>query len=69
MLVPERGQRARGTRPQKRVKNVSIVGAIALKGIVASINLLGATDGLTSASFCHSTPCASPMAGGLCGLG
>lgn len=46
-----RGQRARGTRPQKRGKNVSIIGAIALKGIVASINLLGATDGITFEAF------------------
>lgn len=46
-----RGQRARGTRPQKRGKNVSMIGAIALKGIVASINILGATDGLTFEAF------------------
>ncbi len=45
------GQRARGTRPQKRGKNVSMIGAIALKGIVASINLLGSTDGLTFEAF------------------
>ena len=46
-----RGQRAYGTRPQKRGKNVSMIGAIALKGIVASINLLGATDRLTFEAF------------------
>ncbi len=46
-----RGQRARGTRPQKRGKNVSMFGAIALKGIVASLNLLGSTDGLTFEAF------------------
>ncbi|MEP0755468.1 IS630 family transposase [Trichocoleus sp. Lan] len=46
-----RGQRAYGTRPQKRGKNVSMIGAIALKGIVASINILGATDGLTFEAF------------------
>ena len=46
-----RGQRARGTRPHKRGKNVSMIGAIALKGIVASINLLGSTDGLTFEAF------------------
>ena len=46
-----RGQRARGTRPQKRGKNVSMIGAIALKGIVTSINLLGATDRLTLLAF------------------
>jgi len=46
-----RGQRARGTRPQKRGKNVSMIGAIALQGIVASINILGAIDGLTFEAF------------------
>lgn len=46
-----RGNRARGTRPQKRGKNVSMIAAIALKGIVTSINLLGATDGLTFEAF------------------
>jgi transposase len=46
-----RSQRAYGTRPQKRGKNVSMIGAIALKGIVASINILGATDGLTFEAF------------------
>ncbi len=46
-----RGQRARGTRPQKRGKNVSMIAAIALKGIVASVNLLGAADGLTFEAF------------------
>jgi transposase len=46
----KKGQ-TRGTRPQKRGKNVSMIGAIALKGIVTSINLLGATDGLTFEAF------------------
>lgn len=45
------GQRARGTRPQKRGKNVSMIAAIALKGIVASVNLLGAADKLTFEAF------------------
>ncbi len=39
------------TRPHKRGKNVSMMGAIALKGIVASINLLGSTDRLTFEAF------------------
>jgi len=46
-----RGQRARGTRPQKRGKHVSMIGALALSGIVASINLLGSTDKLTFEAF------------------
>ena len=46
-----RGQRAYGTRPQKRGKNVSIIAAISLKGIVASVNILGAADRLTFEAF------------------
>ncbi|MFM2313026.1 MAG: hypothetical protein RLZZ04_2302 [Cyanobacteriota bacterium] len=46
-----RGQRARGTRPHRRGKNVSMIGAIALSGIIASINLSGSTDGLTFEAF------------------
>ncbi len=46
-----RGQRARGTRPHKRGKNVSMIGAIALSGIIASTNLLGSIDGLTFEAF------------------
>ncbi len=46
-----RGQRARGTRPQKRGKNVSMIGARALSGIVASINLSGSIDKLTFEAF------------------
>lgn len=46
-----KGQRARGTRPHKRGKNVSMIGAIALRGIIASINLLGSIDGLTFEAF------------------
>ena len=46
-----RGQRARGTRPHKRGKNVSMIAAIAFQGIVASVNLVGAADGLTFEAF------------------
>jgi transposase len=46
-----RGERARGTRPQKRGKNVTMIAAIALKGLVTSINLLGYTDQLTFEAF------------------
>ncbi len=35
-----RGRRARGSRPHKRGKNVSIIGAISVKKVVASVNLL-----------------------------
>ena len=34
-----KGKRARGAKPQKRGKNVSMIGAIALRGIIASVNV------------------------------
>ena len=46
-----KGQRAYGTRPQKRGKNVSMIGAISLSGVVTQISLTGATDGLTIDAF------------------
>ncbi len=46
-----RGQRAYGTRPQHRGKNVTMIGAIGLRGVIASVNLLRATDGLTFEAF------------------
>lgn len=46
-----KGQTAYGTRPQKRGKNVSMIGAISLSGVVAQINLIGSTDGLTFEAF------------------
>ena len=46
-----RGSRARGERPHRRGKNVSIIGAISVKEVVASVNLLGATDGVTFEAF------------------
>lgn len=46
-----KGKRAYGARPQKRGKNVSMVSAIALKGILTSINVLGAIEGITFVAF------------------
>lgn len=46
-----KGQRAYGTRPQTRGKNVSLISAIGLKGLIAQVSLLGATDGLTFEAF------------------
>ena len=46
-----RGQTARGNRPYKRGKNVSMIGAISLKAIVTSINLFGLIEGLTFEAF------------------
>jgi hypothetical protein len=42
-----KGSRAHGKRPQKRGKNVSIIGAISLKGVAANANIIGSVDGLT----------------------
>lgn len=46
-----KGQRARGTRPQKRGRNVSLIGALGFGGVIAQVSLLGATDGLTFEAF------------------
>jgi transposase len=46
-----KGQRARGSRPHQRGKNVSMIGAISLSGIVTSMNLCGSIDGLTFEAF------------------
>lgn len=46
-----KGQRAIGKRPQKRGKNVSLIGAISLQGLLSQISLVGATDGLTFEAF------------------
>jgi transposase len=40
-----KGQRAYGKRPQKRDKNVTMIGAIALKGFMAPVTFEGGTDG------------------------
>jgi hypothetical protein len=48
------GQRARGKRPHKRGKNVSLIGAIGLGGLITQVSLLGTTDGLTFEAFIFS---------------
>jgi transposase len=45
------GERARGARPQRKGKNVSIVGAVALKGLIASFNALGGFNTVTFEAF------------------
>ncbi len=47
----EKGQRAYGKRPSKRGQNISIIGAIGLKGIIAKSSLLGGTDAVTFEAF------------------
>ena len=53
-----RGQRARGQRPQQRGRNVSLLAALGVQGVLAQLNLLGTTDGMTFEAFiaCHLVP-------------
>ncbi|NJL00207.1 MAG: transposase [Spirulinaceae cyanobacterium SM2_1_0] len=46
-----RGQRAYGARPERRGQNVSLIGALSLRGVIAQTSLLGAVDGLTFEAF------------------
>lgn len=46
-----KGQRAYGTRPHKRGKNVSILGAISLGGVVTQVSLVGTIAALTFEAF------------------
>jgi transposase len=45
------GQRAYATAPVQKGKNVTIIGAVALRGIVAFINIFGASNSLTFEAF------------------
>jgi len=45
------GQRAYAERPEKRGQNISLIGAIGLKGVITQLSLMGATDGLTFEAF------------------
>lgn len=46
-----KGSRAQGERPNKRGKNVSIIGAISVNEVLTSVNLIGGTDALTFDAF------------------
>lgn len=45
------GQRAYGEKPNRKGKNVSVIGAISLKGLLAQWSGLGAIDALTFEAF------------------
>ncbi|MDH6078114.1 IS630 family transposase [Chrysosporum ovalisporum FSS-45] len=47
----KKGKRAHGSRCQKRCQNVSIIGAIALKGMISQYSILRATDGLNFEAY------------------
>jgi transposase len=59
----KKGKRAHGSRPHKRGKNVSIIGAIGLNGLVAQYSILGAVDGLTFEAFIACKLVPKPLAG------
>lgn len=46
-----KGERAHGSRLMHRGKNVSLIGAIGLNGLLTQISRLGTTDGLTIDAF------------------
>jgi transposase len=46
-----KGKRARGEKPQKRGRNITLIGALSVQGLVASINIYGAVDGVTFEAF------------------
>lgn len=46
-----KGSRALGPKPNRRGKNVSILGAISVKKLLTSVNLLGSIDGITFEAF------------------
>jgi transposase len=46
-----KGKRARGEKPQKRGKNISLVAALSIREVVASLNVYGAVDGVTFEAF------------------
>jgi transposase len=46
-----RGSRAKGAKPNKRGKNVSIIGAISVNEVLTSVNLIGTTDAITFEAF------------------
>ena len=46
-----KGSRARGQKPNKRGKNVSIIGAISVNEVLTSFNLIGTTDRITFEAF------------------
>jgi transposase len=46
-----KGSRASGLKPNKRGRNVSILGAISVKKLLTSVNLIGSIDGITFEAF------------------
>jgi transposase len=46
-----KGKRARGEKPQKRGRNISLVTALSIREVLACVNIYGAVDGVTFEAF------------------
>ncbi len=46
-----KGSRSQGLKPNKRGRNVSIIGAISVNEALTSVNLIGTTDRITFEAF------------------
>ena len=46
-----KGKRARGEKPQKRGRNISLITALSSQKVLASVNIYGAVDGVTFEAF------------------
>jgi hypothetical protein len=46
-----KGSRSQGLKPNKRVRNVSIGGAISVNEVLTSVNLIGTSDAITFEAF------------------
>lgn len=46
-----KGKRALGGKPQKRGRNISLISALSVREVVASVNIYGAVDGVTFEAF------------------
>jgi transposase len=46
-----KGSRSQGSKPNRRGRNVSIIGAISVNEVLTSVNLKGTTDGITFEAF------------------
>lgn len=64
-----RGERALLHRPDKRGKNVTIVGAIALRGIVGAMTFKGGTDTLAFQTYIKEVLVPNMTVRSLCGYG
>ena len=46
-----KGKRARGKKPQKRGRNISLITAISIREVLASVEIYGSVDGATFEAF------------------